>query len=198
MKLKIFDQNEHLDTLTPFEIMATDITILNGIVKGEPIYKKGRKVSSGYFLDKAQKNMAIQKIFEDEIDEKGFLVGLNVYLNWYDIYENPVLTKKIFVPFSISESAEASNKRRKRAVNYLQEAGTRLGVKKYIDILFDHYSNFQVSGVNKNLINSYIENNSKELQAAITSEKIAGIKKILSHKLPNKLTVKDSFLFQIT
>jgi len=198
MKLKIFEQNEHLENLTPFEIMATDITILNGVIKGEPIYKKGRKVSSGYFLDKEQTNMAIQKIFEDEIDSKGFLVGLNVYLKWFDIYENPVLTKEIYVPFSISESAETSSKRRKRAVNYLQEAGIRLGVKKHIDKLFDYYSNYQESVVSKNLINSYIENNSKELQVAITKEKTPGIKKILSHKLPNKTTVKDSFLYQIT
>lgn len=198
MKLKIFEQNQHLKDFTPFEIMAADITILNGIVKGEPTYEKGRKAQMGYFLDKQQTQLAIQKTFSDEVDENGFLIGLNVLMKWFDKYENPVLTKSIYIPFSMSESAEIKTKRRKRIINYLQEAGARLGVKQYIDLLFNHYSNFQESGGTKNLINSFVENGSIELQQAVMNETDQEVLQILNHTLPDKVTVKDSLLYQIT
>ena len=198
MKLKIFEQNQHLKNCSPPEVMATDITTLNGIVKGEPAYKKGRKTSAGYFLDKQKTKLAIQKTFSDEIDENGFLKGLNVFIKWFDIYENPVLTKSVFVSFSISESAEMIAKRRKHVISYLRESGIRLGVKQYIDALFSHYSAYETSGVIKNLINSFIENGSAELQQAVTDEDNQEIVRILNQVLPNGETIKDAFLYQIT
>lgn len=167
MRLKIFEQNQHLKDLTPFELMAKDITILNGIVKGEPIYEKGRKTSTGYFLDKEQTNLAIQKTFSDELDENGFLKGLNIVIKWFDIYGNPVLVKPVYVSLSLSESAEMIIKRRKRIIDYLKESGVRLGVKQHIDSLFSHYTNYQQSGVTKNLLNSFIENGSDELKRVV-------------------------------
>lgn len=197
MKLKIFEQNQHLKDLTPFELMAKDITILNGIVKGEPIYEKGRKNSTGYFLDREQTNLAIQKIFSDELDENGFLKGLNIIIKWFDIYGNPVLVKPVYVSLSLSESAEMIIKRRKRIIDYLKESGVRLGVKQHIDSLFSHYTNYQQSGVTKNLLNSFIENGSDELKQAVTNENNQEIADILNHVLPNGTTIKDSLLHQI-
>ncbi|MBL7881690.1 MAG: hypothetical protein JNN23_17800 [Chryseobacterium gambrini] len=198
MKLKIFEQNQHLKDLTPFELMAKDITILNGIVKGEPTYEKGRKAFAGYYLDKEQTNLAIQKIFSDELDENGFLKGLNILIKWFDIYGNPVLVKRVYVPLSVSESAEIIIKRRKRMIDYLKESGLRLGVKEYIDSLFNYYSNYQQSGITRNLLNSFIENGSDELQQAVTNENNQEITGILNHILPNGTTVKDSLLDQIS
>lgn len=198
MQLKIFELNQHLATLTPLEVMATDITILNGIVKGEPVYKKGKKISAGYFLDKKQTRLAIEKTFSDELDENGFLIGSNILITWFDVYGNPLLTKSVFVPFSIAESAEMITKRRKRVINYLQEAGMRLGVKQYIDFLFNYYSGYQKSGVIKNLVNSFIENGSDELQQAVINEDNPEILQILNHTLPNGETIIDSLLYQIT
>ncbi|WP_294312477.1 hypothetical protein [uncultured Chryseobacterium sp.] len=198
MQLKIFELNQHLRTLTPLEVMATDITILNGIVKGEPVYKKGKKISAGYFLDKKQTILAIEKTFSDELDENGYLTGSNILIKWFDVHGNPVLTKPVFVPFSIAESAEMITKRRKRVINYLQEAGIRFGVKQYIDFLFNYYSGYQKSGVIKNLVNSFIENGSAELQQAVISEDNPEVLQILNHTLPNGETMKDSLLYQIT
>lgn len=198
MKLKIFEQNQHLKDLTPFELMAKDVTILNGIIKGEPTYEKGRKTSTGYYLDKGQTNLAIEKTFSDELDENEFLKGLNILIKWFDIYGNPVLVKRVYVPLSVSESAEIIIKRRKRMIDYLKESGVRLGVKEYIDSLFNYYSNYQQSGITRNLLNSFIENGSDELQQAVTNENNQEIAGILNHILPNGTTVKDSLLDQIS
>ncbi|WP_336718114.1 hypothetical protein [Chryseobacterium mucoviscidosis] len=198
MKLKIFEQNQHLKDLTPFELMAKDITILNGIVKGEPTYEKGRKAVAGYYLDKEQTNLAIQKIFSDELDENGFLKGLNILIKWFDIYGNPVLVKRVYVPLSVSESAEIIIKRRKRMIDYLKESGVRLGVKEYIDSLFNYYSNYQQSGITRNLLNSFIENGTEELKDAVLNENNEEIVGILNHILPTGTTIKESLLDQIS
>lgn len=205
MKLKILGFNPHLQNLTDFEIMTTDITILNGIVKGEPVYQKGVKISSSYYLDKAQTDLAIKKIFTDEYDENGFLIGLNMTIEWYDTLDNIGLSKDVYIPLSVSESASIISKRRKRAINYLQEAGVRLGVSQYIDLLFTHYSAYLVDGVTYNFINNFIENGTKEFENAVlneTNEQILGILNFTieppSAEYPNGVKVKDSILQQIT
>ncbi len=198
MELKIFKYNTHLRGKSPQEIMAVDITVLNNIVKGEPKYDKGRKVLANYYNDNAQTELAIQKSFEDVIDTDGFLTGLNITINWFDVFEDPVLVKTVFVPLSITESADIVRKRRERKIIFLQEAGIRLGVKQYIDILFDHYSHYRKNEMTRNLLNSFIENNSEELKAAINEEEDIQINTILDYQLPGGGSIKASFLNQIT
>ncbi|GEN78054.1 hypothetical protein [Chryseobacterium hagamense] len=199
MQLKIFELNQHLTMLTPLEVMATDMTILNGIVKGEPVYKKGKKISAGYFLDKEQTKLAIEKTFYDKVDKNGFLTGSNILFKWSDIYENPVLTKAVFVAFYIAKSAGIMTKSRRRSINYLQEAGMRLGIKQYIDFLFDYYySNYQKSGVIKNLVNTFTKNGSAKLQEALRNEENPEVLQVLHRALPDGEKMIDSLLYQIT
>ncbi len=198
MNLKIFRNNPHLRKLPYQEIMATDITILNGIVKGEPTFTKGRKVSARYYMDKEQKDLAIEKVFSDELDSNNALIGLNMKIIWYDMQGQIGMEKEVYIPLSIAESVEIIIKRRKRQVNYLQEAGVRMGVKEYIDALFGHYSGYLKDGITLNLLNNYIENGTDELEQAIKSETNELYLQILSAKLPDGVTVKDSILYQIT
>lgn len=194
LKLKIFKLNSHLEKLAPIEIMATDFTILNGIVCGEPVYEKGRKVSAGYYINEAQKEVAILKTFTDRIDESGFLVGLDMKLEWFDVKGNPVLLKLIYIPLSTTEAAELIRGRRKRQINYLQETGVRMGVSQYINILFNYYSAYLKGNVTLNLLNNYIENGTKDFENAVKAETNTQISQILAATLPNGVTVKDSIL----
>ncbi|WP_241277980.1 hypothetical protein, partial [Chryseobacterium mucoviscidosis] len=126
------------------------------------------------------------------------LKGLNILIKWFDIYENPVLIKRVYVPLSVSESAELVIKRRKRIIDYLKESGIRLGVKQHIDSLFSYYSNYQQSGITKNLLNSFIENGTEELKDAVLNENNEEIAGILNHILPTGTTIKESLLDQIS
>ncbi len=180
------------------EIMAVDITVLNHVVKGEPVYDKGRKVLTNYYSDQAQTDLVIQKSFKDVEDENGFLTALDITIKWFDIHEDPILVKQVYVPLSVTESANILRQRRERKIIYLQEAGIRLGVKQFIDILFDHYSHYRKHQLTKNLLNSYIENDSEALALAINEEDDIQINTILDYQLPTGATVKAAFLNQIT
>lgn len=199
LKLRIFSLNQYLQKVDAQEIMAIDFTILNGIVAGNPVYEKGVKKEANYFLSKQQteESLAVKKSFEDVVDDDGFLVALNMKIEWFDIFGNPSLVKEQYIPLSTSESAEILTKRRKRQINYLQEAGVRLGVKQYIDLLFGFYSAYLVDGKTLNLLNNYIENGTNEFQTAIENETDKQILQILSTKLPDGDTVKQSILNQI-
>ena len=198
MKLKIFKTNPHLLNITPPEIMTKDITTLNGIVKGEPTYSKGVKESSYYYLDKEQTDLAVKKTFIDEYDANGYLIGLNMKIEWYDEMNKPALEKLVYIPLQASEASEMIKSRRRRQISYLQEVGDRLGVRQYIDILFNHYSFVLVGELTKNYINNYIENGSKEFEEALKNEKDPQILGILNNKLPDGDTVLNSILRQIT
>lgn len=196
--LKIFFQNQHLQGLSAHQIMATDITILNGIVKGNPIYEKGRKTLSPYYLDEAQTDIAIDKTFEDVYNEEGFLIAIRMVIRWYDVMGHVSLTKPVYIPLSINETASIIKERRQRQIAFLQEAGIRMGVKQYIDMLFNYYSNLLQGEITVNLINRYIENGSKDFENALKAETNPGILQILNSVLPDNETVKDSILRQIT
>lgn len=200
LKLKIFEQNPHLQKLDVFSIMAVDFTILNGIVAGNPIYEKGVKKEASYYLDRKQniESLAAKKSFTDVYDKDGFLVALDMKIEWYDIYGNAGLSKDQHIPLSTSESASILTKRRKRQINYLQEAGVRLGVKQYIDMIFAHYSAYLVGDKTLNLLNNYIENGTNEFKEAILNESDTQIKQILEAELPDGNTVKLAILNQIT
>ena len=196
--LRIFPQNQHLVGLTAHNIMATDITILNGIIKGNPVYIKGRKTLSPYYLDEAQTEIAIDKTFEDVFNEEGFLVAIRMLIRWYDVMGNIALTKPVYIPLSINEAASIVKERRQRQITYLQEAGVRMGVKTYIYMLFNYYSNILNGNVTIDLIKRYVDNGSKEFEEAIKNETNSNINQILNATLPDGETVKTSILKQIT
>jgi len=156
LKLKIFKTNPQLKNLHPLDIMATDFTILNGIVCGEPTYDKGIKKTSPYFIDNEQKELAVLKSFED-VFEDSFLKAMKMKIQWFDEFNNPALSKDVFIPLSTSEAAQILVGRRKRQINYLQEAGIRLGVKQYIDMLFGYYSAYLKDGRTLNLLKMYLK-----------------------------------------
>jgi len=197
LKLKLFRTNPQFEQLSALDIMSTDFTILNGIVCGEPTYEKGVKKTSPYYIDEEQKQLAILKSFED-VTEEGFLKAIRMKIEWIDEYGNPGLSKQVFIPLSTSEASNILIGRRKRQINYLQEAGVRLGVKQYIDMLFNHYSAYLMEGKTLNYLNNYIENGSKEFEIAVKAETNAQIKAILTTKLPDNNTVQQSILNQIT
>jgi hypothetical protein len=196
LKLKLFRTNPQLQNLSALDIMSIDFTILNGIVCGEPTYEKGVKKTAPYYIDEKQSQLAILKSFEDVI-ENGFLKAIRMKIEWFDEHNNPGLSKQVFIPLSTSEASNILIGRRKRQINYLQEAGVRLGVKQYIDLLFNHYSAYLVQKKTLNLLNNYIENGSNEFESAINSETNDTIKTILNTKLPDDNTVKDAILNQI-
>lgn len=197
LKLKLFRTSPQLQGLTAPDIMSTDFTILNGVVCGEPTYEKGVKKTSPYYIDEEQKQLAILKSFEDVV-EGGFLKAIRMKIEWIDEYGNPGLSKQVFIPLSISEASNILIGRRKRQINYLQEVGIRLGVKQYVDMLFNHYSAYPVGGKTLNYLNNYIENGSKEFEIAVKAETNTQIKAILSTKLPDGYTVEQSILNQIS
>ena len=196
LNLRIFELNTDLISKTNNEIMATDYTILNGIVCGEPHYNKGVKIVSPYYIDEKQTLLAVEKRFEDII-ENGFLVGLRMEIIWYNIFNNPTLSKKVYIPLSTSEASNILTGRRKRQINYLQEAGVRMGVKQYIDMLFDYYSAYVVNGRTLNLLNNYIENGSNDFVNAINNETNEVISQILNANLPTGITTKQAILNEI-
>lgn len=197
MKLKIFKQNPWLEGKQPEEIMATPVEVLNGITKGEPEFVKGTKIKTEFYSDEKE-NVVVRQTYTDVLDENGFLVGIDMKIEWLDEMGNPALFKTVTNSLPISSASEEIRSRRKRQINYLQEAGTRLGVKQYIDMLFGFYSAQVVSGKTLNFLNNYIENGSKEFEMAIKAETNAQILAILGVKLPDGETVKDSILKQIT
>lgn len=119
-------------------------------------------------------------------------------IEWLDEMGNPALFKTITNSLPISSASEEIRSRRKRQINYLQEAGVRMGVKQYIDMLFGFYSAQVINGKTLNFINSYIENGSKEFENAIKVETNTQILAILNAQLPDKNTVKQAILNQIT
>lgn len=131
------------------------------------------------------------------MDENGYLVGINMKIEWYDENDNAVLFKNVYNSLPISSASEEIRNRRKRQINYLQEAGVRMGVKQYIDMLFGYYSAQVVGGKTLNYLNNYIENGSKEFENAIKAESNQQILAILNATLPDGETVKDSILKQI-
>ncbi|QCW20680.1 hypothetical protein [Flavobacterium phage FPSV-S29] len=196
MKLKIFKHNSWLENKHPEEIMAIPIEVLNGITKGEPEFVKGTKIKTEFYSDKKD-NVVVKQTYTDVLDENGFLVGINMKIEWLDEMGNPALFKTVTNSLPISSASEEIRSRRKKQINYLQEAGIRLGVKQYIDMLFGFYSARVISGKTLNFLNNYIENGSKEFENAIKSETNEQILAILNAKLPDNITVKDSILNQI-
>lgn len=197
MNLKIFKQNPWLQDKQPIEIMATAVEILNGITKKEPEFSKGKKLRTDFVISNTDE-IAISQIYDDILDADGFLIGTKMRIEWYDEMGNAALMKDVHSPLSIQEVSEIITSRRKRQINYLQEAGARMNVKQYIDMLFSYYSAQVVGGKTINLINSYIENGSKDFQNAINKESNTQILQILNAQLPDGKTVKDSILYQIT
>lgn len=198
LKLKIFSSNEYLKDRHPSEILSTPVEVLNGLVKEDPIFVKGVKTKVDYTIVGDSKNVAISQSYSDVVDDKGFLIGVDMKIEWFDENGNPSLQKIVRQSLPISEASETIRSRRKRQINYLQEAGVRLGVKDYIDKLFNFYSTILIDGKTINLLNNYIENGSKNFENAINSETDKGILQILKAKLPDGLTVKQSILNQIT
>lgn len=196
MKLKIFKHNRWLQEKQPEEIMATPVEVLNGVIKGDPEFVKGVKIKTDFYCDEKD-NVVVRQTYTDVLDENGFLVGINMKIEWLDEMGNPALFKTVTNSLPISSASEEIRNRRKRQINYLQEAGTRLGVKQYIDMLFGFYSAKVISGKTLNFLNNYIENGSKEFESAIKSETDEQILAILNAKLPDDITVKDSILNQI-
>ena len=197
MNLKITTQNPWLENKLPNEIMAIAVEVLNGISKKEPEYSKGRKLRTDFVITGTE-DVCISQIYEDRFDENNNLVGTNMRIEWYDEKGNPALFKNVYTPLPIQEASEVITSRRKRQINYLQEAGVRMEVKQYIDMLFGYYSTQVVNGKTVNLINSYIENGNKDFQNAINNESNTQILQILGAKLPDGNTVKQSILYQIT
>ena len=195
--LKITTQNPWLEDKHPTEITSIAVEVLNGISKKEPEYSKGRKLRTDFVITGTE-DVCISQIYEDRFDENGDLVGTNMRIEWYDDRGNPALFKNVYTPLSIQEASETITSRRKRQINYLQEAGKRMGVKQYIDMLFGYYSAQVISGKTVNLINSYIENGNKDFQNALNNETNTQILQILGAKLPDNKTVKESILYQIT
>lgn len=195
--LKITTQNPWLEDKHPTEITSIAVEVLNGISKKEPEYSKGRKLRTDFVITGTE-DVCISQIYEDRFDENGNLVGTNMRIEWYDDRGNPALFKNVYTPLSIQEVSETITSRRKRQINYLQEAGKRMGVKQYIDMLFGYYSAQVISGKTVNLINSYIENGNKDFQNALNNETNTQILQILGAKLPDNKTVKESILYQIT
>lgn len=198
MELKIFRQNKWLESKTPDEIMATPVEVLNGIVKGEPEFIKGRKIKTDFYSTNDKDDIVVRQSYTDVFDENGFLVGIDMKIEWFDEMGNPALFKTVQNSLPISSASEEIRSRRKRQINYLQEASVRLGVKQYIDLLFGYYSAQVVGGKTLNFLNNYIENGSKEFESAIKAETNAQILAILGAKLPDGETAKDSILKQIT
>ena len=197
MKLKIFKHNSWLETKHPEEIMATPVEVLNGITKGEPEFIKGVKIKTEFYSE-SKDNVVVRQSYEDVLDENGFLTGISMKIEWLDEMDNPALFKTITNSLPISSASEEIRSRRKRQINYLQEGGTRLGVKQYIDLLFGFYSSKLVGKLTINLLNSYIENGTKDFENAIKAETNEQILQILNSPLPDGETVKDSILKQIT
>ena len=197
MKLKIFKHNAWLEGKHPEEIMATPVEVLNGITKGEPKYIKGRKIKTDFYAND-EKDVVVRQSYNDVLDENGFLIGIDMKIEWFDEMGNSALFKTVQNSLPISSASEEIRSRRKRQINYLQEAGTRLGVKQYIDMLFGYYSAQVINGNTLNFLNNYIENGSKEFENAIKAETNSQILAILGAKLPDGETVKDSILKQIT
>ena len=195
--LKITTQNPWLEDKHPTEITSIAVEVLNGISKKEPEYSKGRKLRTDFVITGTE-DVCISQIYEDRFDENGNLVGTNMRIEWYDDRGNPALFKNVYTPLSIQEVSETITSRRKRQINYLQEAGKRMGVKQYIDMLFGYYSAQVISGKTVNLINSYIENGNKDFQNVLNNETNTQILQILGAKLPDNKTVKESILYQIT
>ena len=178
--------------------MATPVEVLNGIVKGEPEFIKGRKIKTDFYSTNDKDDIVVRQSYTDVLDENRFLVGIDMKIEWFDEMGNPALFKTVQNSLPISSASEEIRSRRKRQINYLQEAGARMNVKQYIDMLFGYYSAQVVSGKTVNLINSYIENGSKDFQNAINKESNTQILQILNAQLPDGKTVKDSILYQIT
>lgn len=197
MKLKIFKQNPWLEGKQPDEIMATPVEVLNGITKGEPEFVKGTKIKTEFYSEEKD-NVVVRQSYTDVLDENGFLVGIGMKIEWLDEMGNPALFKTVTNSLPISSASEEIRSRRKRQINYLQEAGARLGVKQYIDLLFGFYSAQVVSGKTLNFLNNYIENGSKEFEKAINKETNEQILQILNAPLPDGKTIKESILNQIT
>ena len=195
--LKITTYNPWLEDKHPTEITSIAVEVLNGISKKEPEFSKGKKLKTDFVITGTE-DVCISQIYEDRFDENGNLVGTNMRIEWYDDKNNAVLFKNVYTPLSIQEASETITSRRKRQINYLQEAGKRMGVKQYIDMLFVYYSAQVIGGKTVNLINSYIENGSKNFQNAINNESNIQILQILGAKLPDNKTVKESILYQIT
>lgn len=196
LNLKIFAQNPWLIEKHPSEIMAIPVEVLNGITKGEPEFTKGVKIKTDFYMNDKD-NVVVSQKYNDILDENGYLVGINMKIEWYDENDNAVLFKNVYNSLPISSASEEIRNRRKRQINYLQEAGVRMGVKQYIDMLFGYYSAQVVGGKTLNYLNNYIENGSKEFENAIKAESNQQILAILNATLPDGETVKDSILKQI-
>lgn len=188
--LKIYINNPHLQNKPLSEIKNTDFTLLEGVISGDIVYNKGRKVSKSYYINnnKSFVDLAVVKSYSDIIDSQGFIVGISTEIHWFDTLNKVAITKVKEKQLTISESAELIVSRRKRAINYLQEAGRRLGVGQYIDSLFKHYSS---------QIYSFIENGTEEFEKSMMSETDANLLQILNYKLEDGVTVKQSILKQI-
>lgn len=197
INLKILKHNSWLENKHPDEITATPVEVLNGITKGESEFVKGKKIKTDFYSDN-EDNIVVRQSYTDIFDDNGFLIGINMKIEWFDEMGNPALFKTVQNSLPISSASEEIRGRRKRQINYLQEVGVRMGVKQYIDLLFNFYSTVVVGGKTVNFLNTYIENGSKEFENAVKNESNPQILAILNAKLPDGETVKDSILKQIT
>lgn len=189
-ELLILKTNSFLKNKTREEIESIDIDLLQGLHK-ESKYSKGYLYQKNYYLDNDKKVLCVKRTYE-LVYENNFLIGEKNEIFWYDEKGDVSLQKSFVVNFSAKEAAFKKSQIRQIQIDYLQHPEKPYQIPAIISAinkLFEHY---------KNVIIDYRLSGSNSFKEAIENETDSSILTILNTKLPDKKTVKESILYQIS
>lgn len=129
--------------VTEFTANTLDATILNTdftlfTEKLSPVYDKGRKTEAEYRHPDTSA-LVTKKTFTDIVDVNGYLIGIDILIEWYDDTDTVLLTKTVNKPLNVAEAENVYSNRRIRAMDYLISAAIGTPVEPYVTAIFQHY-----------------------------------------------------------
>lgn len=189
-ELLILQSNAFLANKSEDEIKSFDIDLLEGLHK-ETKYSKGYLYKKSYYTDKNKTILAIERTFE-LVFKNNYLTGEKSVIKWFDTQKNVFCVKETYTDFSAKDSAVKFRTIRQTQIDYLQYPEVQYQIPQVMSAikkLFEHY---------KEVVLDYITAGTNSFKEAVETETNSEIKKILSSKLPDGKTFKESIIYQIT
>ena len=171
------------------ELKNRDYRLFN-LIKGSPIFEKGRYISRTYYEDEEELVPVVIETYTDVLDSNNKLIRIDARIEWLNNDGTVGMTKNVKKQKNQYEAGKIFKERRGSQIDYLIEGAKGTPAEPLVTSLFEHYASE---------VNEYIAIGNDILANAINSEVDTTITGYLNTVvLPPATTMKDSILDQIT